>query len=188
MARLRTEFKTFLATFSVWMDRLGTHGKIFLVTFSLAFFALFIVHLVYLPHYWSNVSPQRRPIDLYLPSVWTPAIIFYSVLIAVFAVVTFSLLSWLRSGKAYFAGAAIFMTTLSLGALGIYVLFGLAVPWMGYPIRLDYYTRQSPKSTFAIYIFTGFFSLGSAVSTTAVFECYKLVRWARKRLKSKAEA
>jgi hypothetical protein len=185
---LRTAFKTFWATLSVWMDRLGTHGKVFLVTFSLSFFALFIVHLVYLPAYWAyDSSQQGKDPDLYFPSVWTPAIIFYSVLIAVMAVTTFSLLSWLRSGKAYFVGAAIFMTTLFLGGVSFHVLLALSALRFGHPMRLDYYTNINPKGAYALSLFTGLFSLVSAVSTTAVYECYKLVRWASKRLKSKAE-
>ncbi|MCW4055695.1 MAG: hypothetical protein NWE82_02790 [Candidatus Bathyarchaeota archaeon] len=184
MARLKSAFTTFWTTWSGWMDELGTHGKVGLVTFALAFFVLFIFHLVYLPHYWSNVSPQRQPVDLYLPSVWMPAIIYFAVLMAAFAVVTSSLLSWLRSGKAYFVGPAIFLTTLFLVALGFYVFFGVGVLLRGRPMHLDAYLWG--KSGRAVEIVTGLVALISAVATTAGYGCYKLVRWARKRLKANA--
>jgi hypothetical protein len=175
----------FLVFQSGWA-RLRTEPKIFLATFLLASVALFIIHLVYLPFYWASAPSHRvRPFDLYLPSVWTPAIIYYSVLIAVFAVVTFSLLSWLRSGEAYFAGAAIFMTTMFLGALGIYVLFGLAGLQFGYTMRLPF--GRDPKGSYVVMIVTLLFAVLSAVATTAVYGCYKLVRWAGKRLKANAE-
>ena len=173
----------FLVFQSGWA-RLRTELKIFLATFLLAFVALFIIHLVYLPYYWANASSQQgRPIDLYLPNVWTQAIIYYSVLIAVFAVVTFSLLSWLRKGKAN--EITIFVTTFYLGCIGIYVLTALAGLQFGHTIRLP--SGQSPKSEYAFTVFTFWFSSVGAVSSVAVFDFYKLVRWTKKRLRSKAE-
>ena len=158
------------------MARLRTEYKIFLATFSPSFVALFIIHLVAFPFYWENASSHS-------PSVWTPAIIFYSVLIAVFAVVTFSLLSWLRKGKAN--EITIFVTTFYLGCIGIYVLTALAGLQFGHTIRLP--SGQSPKSEYAFTVFTFWFSSVGAVSSVAVFDFYKLVRWTKKRLRSKAE-
>jgi len=179
MARLRAERKTFLATFSTWMARLRTHCKIFLVTFSLAFAALFIIHLVYLPYYWANASSQQGiPTDLYLPNVWTPPIIYYSVTIAIFAVVTFSLLSWLRKGKAN--EITIFSTTFFLVWIGFWVLFALAGLQWGHTMRLPSF-GQDPKGEYARGLGTLLFSFGGAVLSVAVFEFYKLVRWTRKR-------
>ncbi len=173
----------FLVFQSGWA-RLRTELKIFLATSLLAFVALFIIHLVYLPYYWANASSQQgRPIDLYLPNVWTQAIIYYSVLIAVFAVVTFSLLSWLRQGKAN--EITIFVTAFFLGCIGIYVLAALAGLQFGHTMRLS--SGQSPKSGFAFTVFTFYFSSVGAVSSVIVFDFYKLVRWTRKRLKLKAE-
>lgn len=159
--------------------RLRTEYKIFLVTFSVAFVVLFIIHLVALPFYWANASSQQgRPIDLYLPSVWTPAIIFYSVLIAVIPVVTFSLLSWLRKGKA--DEIIIFITTFFLVLVVFWVLFASAGLRWGHTMRLG-------STGFAVTLFTNLFSFVGAVFSVAVFDFYKLVRWTKKRLKSKAE-
>ncbi len=157
-----------------------TECKIFLATFSLAFVALFIIHLVALPFYWANASSQQgRPSDLYLPSVWTPAIIFYSVLIAVIAVVTFSLLSWLRKGKAN--ETVIFITIFFLGWVVFWVLFALGPLQWGHTMHIHYYWDPNSKTGYANSFGTFLFSFVGAVSSVAVFELYKLVRWARKR-------
>ncbi len=185
---MRTKCGTFLKTFSIWMTRLRTHFKIFLATFSLAFVALFIIHLTYLPFYWANASSQHGiPSDLYLPNVWTPAIIFYSVLIAVIPVVTFSLLSWLRKGKPGEASAegVILMTTFFLGWVVFWVLFALGPMQFGHTVHLYNYWGQS-HAGFGNFVITFFFSFVGAVSSVAVFELNKLARWARKR-KLKAE-
>lgn len=159
------------------MARLRTEYKIFLVTFSLAFVALFIIHLVYLPYYWANASSQRgRPTDLYLPSVWTPAIIVYSILIAVIPVVTFSLLSWLRKGKA--DEIIVFITTFFLCLVVLWVLFALA------PLQWGD-TMHFGSTGFAGSLLANFFSLVGAVISVAVFDIYKLARWVRKRSKPK---
>lgn len=166
-----------------------TEFKIFLTTFSLAFDALFIIHLVAFPFYWTNASSQQgRPIDLYLPSVWTPAIIFYSVLIAVIAVVTFSLLSWLKKGKPGEANVetVIFITAFFLGFVVFWVLFASAALLRGRTMHLYYYWAPYSKTGYANFLGTFLFSFVGAVSSVAVFELNKLVRWARKR-KLKAE-
>ena len=166
------------------MARLRTEYKIFLATFSLSFVALFIIHLVYLPYYWENASSQQgRPIDLYLPGLWIPAIVFYSALIAVIPVVAFSLLSWLRKDKA--DEIIIFITTFFLVYVVFWVLFTLAALRWGQ--TLSSYGDPYSKTRFVYYALTFFFSLVGAVFSVAVFDIYKLVRWARKRLKSKAE-
>lgn len=159
--------------------------KIFLATFSLAFVALFIIHLVALPFYWANASPQLvRPFDLYLPNVWTPAIILYSILIAVFVIVSFYLGSLLRKGKAN--EATIFIITFCLGGIGFWLFAAfLSLRW-GHTMRLPLSLGQNPKSEFLWYIASLFSSFVSAVFSTAVFVFYKLVRWTRKRLKPKA--
>jgi len=171
------------------MARLRTQFKIFLVTFSLAFAALFIIHLVYLPYYWANASSQQqRPNDLYLPNVWTPPIIFYSILIAAIAVVTFSLLSWLRKGKPGEANAeiVILITTFFLGWVVFWVLFALGPLQFGHTVHIyNYWTPYTP-SGFVNSWATFLFSSVGAVLSVVVFEFYKLVLSARKQSKSKA--
>jgi hypothetical protein len=166
------------------MARLRTEYKIFLATFSLAFVALFISHLVYLPYYWANASSQQnRPNDLYSPSVWTPAIIFYSVLIAVIAVVTSSLLSWLRKGKQGVSNVegVIFFTTFLLGWVVFWVLFALGPLQFGHTVHIHYYWSPYSKTDWMNSFVTFLFSFVGAVLSVAVFEFYKLVRWRRKR-------
>ena len=161
------------------MARLRTELKIFLATFLLAFVVLFMIHLVYLPYYWANASSQQgRPIDLYLPNVWTPAIIFYSVLIAVIPVIAFSLLSWLKKGKA--DEIIIFITTFFLVLVAFWVLFASAGLRWGHTMRLG-------STGFAVTLFINWFSFVGAVLSVAAFDFYKLVRWTKKRLKLKAE-
>jgi len=171
------------------MARLRTQVKIFLVTFSLAFVALFIIHLVYLPFYWVNASSQQhRPSDLYLPSVWTPAIVFYSILIAVIAVVTLSLLLWLRKDKPREANAEtiILITTFFLGWVVFWVLFALGPIQFGHTVHLyNYWTPYTPTGFVNSWV-TFLFSSVGAVLSVAVFEFYKLVHSARKQSKSKA--
>jgi hypothetical protein len=163
--------------------------KIFLLTFSLAFVALFIIHLVYLPYYWANASSQRvRPFDLYLPGVWTPAIVFYSVLVGIIAVVTFSLLSWLRKGKPGEASVegVIFLTTFFVGWLVIWVLFALGPMQFGHTVSLYNYWGPS-HAGYANSISTFLLSFVGGFSSVAVFEFYKAARCMRKRSESKAE-
>jgi hypothetical protein len=111
--------------------------------------------------------------------VWTPAIIFYSVLIAVIVVVTFSLLSWLRKGEAN--EITIFITTFFLGWVIFWVLFALAGLRWGHTMRLGSYWDASSKTGYANSLGTFLFSFVGAVFSVAVFDFYKLVRWMRKR-------
>lgn len=155
--------------------------KIFLVTFSLAFVSLFIIHLVALPFYWANASPQQvRPYDLYLPNVWTPAVIFYSVVTAIFTILSCWLYSALRKDKAN--TALIFITTFFLGGIGLWLFAAyLGLRW-GNTMRLISF-GSDPKNEFVFTVATFFVSSASAVFSTLVFEGYRLVRWARKRLR-----
>lgn len=164
--------------------RLRIEFKIFLVTFSLAFVALFVIHLVWLPFYWANASPQLvRPFDLYLSNVWTPAVIVYSVVVAVFVTVSFKLRSLLRKGKAH--EDVIFITTFCLGGIGFYLFAAfLSLRW-GHTMRLPSLGQDS-DSGFVWYLAMSFVSIASAILSTLIFEFYKLARWARRRLSLKA--
>jgi len=159
------------------MARLRVEYKIFLATFFLSFVALIIIHQFALPFYWANASSQQgRPIDLYLPSVWTPAIIFYSVLIAVVAVVICGLFSWVRKDMA--DAVLIFITAFCLGGIGFWLfLIFLGLRW-GHTLRLPSY-GQGPNE-YGLALATFFVSFVSAVFSTVVFEFYKLIRSTKK--------
>jgi hypothetical protein len=152
-----------------------------LVTFSLAFVTLFIIHLVALPFYWANASSQQgRPFDLYSPNIWTPAVIYYSVVTAIFAILSFELYSTLRKGKAN--AAVVFIITFFLGGIGLWLFFAfLGLRW-GHTMRLTSF-GSNPKNEFAFMVATFIVSSASAVFSTLVFAVYRLVRWARNRLK-----
>jgi len=155
--------------------------KIFLAAFSLAFVALFIVHLAWLPFYWEYASSQQgRPIDLYSPNAWIPGIVLYSSVVAIFTILSYELYSSLRKGKAN--EATIFITTFFLVDISLWLFSTLWSLRWGHTMHLPSQWSYS-KSTYGVTLGMFFFGSVGAVFSVILFEVYKLARCARKRRK-----